>query len=115
MEVSLEEASGLIRRAGGKVVLAHPGDPNGTSLISLSKSLKEQMHIIKEHMLPYLDGIECWHSRHDKSTVSGYLSFARQEGLLVTGGSDCHQQPLKLGSVDVPAYVSDQFGIDLKE
>ncbi len=32
----LEEASRIIRNAGGKLVLAHPNDPHGTSLISLT-------------------------------------------------------------------------------
>ncbi len=32
MSLSLEEASQLVRAAGGRVVLAHPNDPNGTSL-----------------------------------------------------------------------------------
>jgi hypothetical protein len=113
MKVSLEEASELLRGAGGKAVLAHPNDPNGTSMVPFSKSLIEQIAIIKEKMLPYLDGIECWHSRHDKNTTSAYLSFARQEGLLVTGGSDCHQQPLKMGSVNIPEYVAKQFGVEL--
>ena len=33
----LEEASKLIRDAGGKLVLAHPNDPHGTSLVALTK------------------------------------------------------------------------------
>ncbi|MDY6973666.1 MAG: PHP domain-containing protein [Thermodesulfobacteriota bacterium] len=111
MPVSLEDASCLIRQAGGKLMLAHPNNPSGTSLVSLTSSLTRQHHIIKEAMLPHLDGIECWHSSHDRKTASVYLDFARQEGLMVTGGSDCHQQPLILGTVDVPVYVADQFGL----
>lgn len=111
MPVSLEEASQLIRGAGGKLVFAHPNSPKGTSLVTLTKSIKEQHQIIKGKMLPYLDGIECWHSSHDIETTSAYLSFARQEGLMVTGGSDCHQQPVIIGTVDVPAYVAEQFGV----
>ncbi len=109
MPVSLKEASELIRGAGGKLILAHPNDPNGTSLVSLTPSLEEQHQIIKEVMLPYLDGIECWHPRHDSATVSAFLHIARDEGLMVTGGSDCHQQPIILGTVDIPSYVAKQF------
>ncbi|MBL7212484.1 MAG: hypothetical protein ISS61_08915, partial [Desulfobacteraceae bacterium] len=109
MPVSLEEASELIRGAGGMMVLAHPNDPNRTSLASLTASTEEQHRIIEETMLPYLDGIECWHSRHTPETVGSYLNFAKQKGLLVTGGSDCHQQPIIMGTVDVPAYVAEQF------
>lgn len=111
MPVSLEEASELIRGADGKLILAHPNDPNGTSLVSFTLSIPEQLQIIKETMLPYLDGIECWHSRHDPETVSAYLNFAEQEGLMVTGGSDCHQQPVIMGTVNVPAFVAEQFSL----
>jgi predicted metal-dependent phosphoesterase TrpH len=109
MPVSLEEASSLIRGAGGKLIHAHPSDPNGTSLVSLTPSIQEQHKIIKESMLPWLDGIECWHTRHNPETISAHLAFAKKEGLLVTGGSDCHQQPVIMGTLDIPAYVAEQF------
>jgi predicted metal-dependent phosphoesterase TrpH len=109
MPVSLEEASGLIRGAGGKLVFAHPSNPKGTSLVNFSRSVQEQQQIIKEKMLPYLDGIECWHSIHDRETTASHLSFAKKHGLLVTGGSDCHQQPVIMGTVEVPGYVAEQF------
>jgi len=109
LPVSLKEASELIRGAKGKLVLAHPNDPNGTSLASLTSSIDEQLKIIKEKMLPFIDGLECWHSRHDQRTISTYTAFAREEGLIITGGSDCHQQPVIMGRIAVPAYVADQF------
>jgi predicted metal-dependent phosphoesterase TrpH len=109
MPVSLEEASSLIRGAGGKLIHAHPSDPNGTSLVSLTPSIQEQHKIIKESMLPWLDGIECWHTRHNPKIISAHLAFAKKEGLLVTGGSDCHQQPVIMGTLDIPAYVAEQF------
>ena len=109
MPLSLEEASKLIRGAGGKVVLAHPNDPRGTSLVSLTPSLDEQQHIIRTAMLPHIDGIECWHSRHDPPATQSYIAFAGLLGLIVTGGSDCHQQPVLIGSVDVPEEIAEQF------
>ena len=111
MPVSLEEASSLIRSAGGKLIHAHPSDPNGTSLASLTPSIREQHKIIKESMLPWLDGIECWHTRHSREVVSAHLAFAKKEGLMVTGGSDCHQQPVIMGTLDIPAYVVEQFDL----
>lgn len=111
MPLSLEEASTLIRGAGGKLMLAHANDPNGTSLVSLTSSIEEQCRIIKETMLPFLDGIECWHSRHTPEAVSAYLALAKEEGLMVTGGSDCHQDPVIMGTVDVPSYVGRQFNL----
>jgi len=111
MPLSLEEASGLIRGAGGKLMLAHPNNRKGTSLVSLTSSLKEQHQIIRESMLEYIDGVECWHSAHDPKTVIAYVQFARQEGLMMTGGSDCHQQPVIMGTIGVPDFVARQFNL----
>jgi predicted metal-dependent phosphoesterase TrpH len=107
--LSLTEISRLIRNAGGVLVIAHPNDPNGTSLISVTNDLKEQTDIIKEYMLDYIDGIECWHSRHDDKTTVHYIEFARKNNLLMTGGSDCHQKPVLMGTLDIPDYVASQF------
>ena len=105
----LKEASILLRNAGGIFVLAHPNDPYGTSLTKLTKSLQEQTTIIKESMLPYIDGIECWHSRNTTETTTHYLNFSRKHGLIMTGGSDCHQKPIVMGTVQIPDWVADQF------
>ena len=105
----IEEASKLIRDASGKLVLAHPNDPHGTSLTSLSKVLAEQTQIIKEKMLPYIDGVECWHSRNTPETTTHYLAFAKEQGLIMTGGSDCHQRPIIMGTVQIPDWVANQF------
>ena len=107
--LSLAEASDLIRNAGGILVHAHPNDPNGTSLVSITPDLKEQARTIEEYMLNYIDGIECWHSRHDAKTTAHYIKFARKHGLVITGGSDCHQKPLLMGTLDIPDWVAEQF------
>jgi predicted metal-dependent phosphoesterase TrpH len=60
-------------------------------------------------MLNYIDGIECWHSRHDVKTASRYSEFARRHGLIMTGGSDCHQKPILMGTVDIPGWIAEQF------
>ena len=105
----LAEASRLVRDSGGKLVLAHPNDPHGTSLVTLTKSLVEQTGIIQEKMLLYIDGVECWHSRSTPETTNHYVAFAKEYGLMMTGGSDCHQKPIIIGTVKVPDWVADQF------
>ena len=107
--LSLNEASELIRNAGGILVHAHPNDPNGTSLVGITRDLSQQTEIIKQYMLNYIDGIECWHSRHDVKTASHYSEFARRHGLIMTGGSDCHQKPILMGTVDIPDWIAEQF------
>jgi predicted metal-dependent phosphoesterase TrpH len=105
----LEEASKLIRGAGGKLVLAHPNDPHGTSLSALTKVLGKQTEIVKEKMLPYIDGVECWHSRSSPETTNHYVAFAKEKGIMMTGGSDCHQKPILIGTVQIPEWVPNQF------
>jgi predicted metal-dependent phosphoesterase TrpH len=105
----LKEASKLVRNGGGKIVLAHPNDPHGTSLVTLTKSLPEQTGIIEDSMLGHIDGVECWHSRNDAQTTNHYIKFARKHGLIMTGGSDCHQKPIIMGTVKIPEYVAEQF------
>jgi len=107
--LSLAEASRLIRNAGGTLVHAHPNDPNGTSLVSITHDLDEQTKIIERHMLEHIDGVECWHSRNDAKTTAHYIEFAKKHGLMMTGGSDCHQEPIIMGTVNIPDWVAAQF------
>jgi predicted metal-dependent phosphoesterase TrpH len=107
--LSLEEAAALVRGAGGVIVLAHPNDPHGTSLAGVTKDLSEQTEIIRQYMRGKIDGVECWHSRLDLATTRHYIEFCRQQKFLMTGGSDCHQKPVLMGTVDVPEWVAGQF------
>ncbi|MFP3880335.1 MAG: PHP domain-containing protein [Dehalococcoidia bacterium] len=108
--LSLAEASQLIRNAGGVLIHAHPNDPHGTSLVSITRDLEKQTGVIEKYMLQYIDGVECWHSRHDKKTTSHYIDFASKHNMLMTGGSDCHQKPILMGTLDIPDWVAEQFG-----
>jgi len=107
--LSLAEASRLIRNAGGILIHAHPNDPNGTSLVSITPDLDKQTKIIEKYMLEYIDGVECWHSRNDVKTTAHYVEFAKRHGLILTGGSDCHQKPLLMGTLDIPDWVAAPF------
>lgn len=111
MPLSLQEASALIRGAGGKLVLAHPNDSHGTSLAVVARAITDQHEIIRKVMLGLIDGIECWHTRHDTFTSRAYAGFTRMHGLIATGGSDCHQQPVIMGTVAVPDCVAGQFAV----
>lgn len=110
--LSLEEASQLIRNAGGVLVHAHPGDDKGTSLVEITANLNVQTDIISQYMLEYIDGVECWYPRSNKTIAAHYTGFARRNGLIMTGGSDCHQKPIILGTVAVPGWVADQFKLN---
>ncbi len=107
--LTLAEASRLIRNAGGRLVFAHPNDPDGTSLVTITRDLEQQTRVIEKYMLEYLDGLECWYPRHDKKTISHFLEFAKKRKLIATGGSDCHQNPIIMGTLNLPDWVAKQF------
>lgn len=93
------EAIALIHAAGGVAVVAHPGLNGADSTIpSLIKA--------------GLDGIECYHTKHNPAQTTRYLRLAACHGLLVTGGSDCHGdikgKPL-IGTVKVAYTLVEQL------
>jgi len=107
--LSLSEASRLIRSAGGVLVFAHPNDPSGTSLATITRDLAMQTKIIEDYMLGHINGIECWHTKHDAKATAHYIEFCRRHNLIMTGGSDCHQNPVLMGTLNIPDWVADQF------
>jgi predicted metal-dependent phosphoesterase TrpH len=107
--LALAEASRLIRNAGGVLVFAHPNDPSGTSLVTITRDLVKQTKIIEDYMLEYIDGIECWHTKHNAKTTAHYIEFCRSHNLIMTGGSDCHQNPVLMGTLNIPDWVAEQF------
>jgi predicted metal-dependent phosphoesterase TrpH len=107
--LSLPDAAKLIRDAGGMLILAHPNDSNGTSLVSISRDLTQHARIIADNMLEYINGVECWHPCHNRATTAYYLDFTLKYRLVSTGGSDCHQKPIIMGTVNVPHIVAEQI------
>jgi predicted metal-dependent phosphoesterase TrpH len=107
--LTLPEASQLIHQAGGVLVLAHGNEPGGTSLATITKDLRQQTRIIAENMIEYINGLEIWHPGHDDATIAAYLNLTRKHHLLSTGGSDCHQKPIIMGTVAVPPEVAREF------
>jgi len=71
------EVIGLIRRAGGIAVLAHPAASGLIEHIPTPASLG-------------LQGVEVFYPSHSLDDVKRLLRLARQYRLLVTGGSDFH-------------------------
>lgn len=91
-KISASDAIRLIHEAGGAAVLAHPG-------------LNRVDHFIPAMVGFGLDGLECLHTKHSPAVAEHYLAMARQMGLVITGGSDCHGhskgRPL-IGTVRLP-------------
>lgn len=83
----------LIHRAGGQTVIAHPATYGNDG-------------VVYQVIAAGIDGIEVWHPEHNRQAVDRYLEIAQKNGLLVTGGSDCHGGrkfgKVYLGDVRVP-------------
>ena len=114
-QITVAEASELIRGAGGKAVLAHPNDPNGVSLRAVSESLSEQTAVIEKYLLPHLDGIECWHARLTEEDSEHYLEFVKKHELIATAGSDCHQKPVRVGSIILDDSLTEEIIKNLRD
>ena len=59
-----------------------------------------------------LKGIEAYHSEHTPEQAEELARMADRLGLLVTGGSDCHEDsihPAKLGGTNLPDHYLESF------
>jgi 3',5'-nucleoside bisphosphate phosphatase len=89
----------LILQAGGMPVLAHPG-------------VTKVDDRIPEFVNDGLMGIEVYHSEHTPDDQRKYKRVCRKYGLVITGGSDYHNNDHNLseiGSPKVPASILDQL------
>lgn len=77
VKIRPEEAIKMIREVGGAAVLAHP-------------ALNEDDNTIPPLVKAGLQGIEVYHPAHSAEQSRNYREIARRYGLIITGGSDCH-------------------------
>lgn len=78
----VEEAIRVIKKAGGKAVIAHPEKVNTNPDFAAMKEAG-------------LDGIEVFYPTHDKKAESKLLGLAAKYGLFVTAGGDFHGPPFE--------------------
>lgn len=100
-----EQAIQYIHQAGGIAVLAHSG-----------RYLTDNM--LNEFITFGLDGIEVYHPIHDNKTTYNLLKKAKENSLLVTGGSDSHglaKSDTYIGSIAVPYLFYEKLLDSLKE
>lgn len=96
---SIQEIIDIIKSSGGVAVLAHPILLNDFSTIE---------HVVSEGV----DGIECIHSKHSKEDIRLFLEYAKDNNLLVTGGSDCHGRLQKDGELLIGKYSVGKKELD---
>jgi predicted metal-dependent phosphoesterase TrpH len=82
-----------IHRAGGLASLAHPG----------RTQIDGRIHALRH---AGLDALEAYHPDHDAAAAERYHRMADDLGLLITGGSDYHGDPVhgvSIGSSTLPS------------
>ena len=93
------EAITLIKDSGGIPVLAHPYILNNDSLIPVFAGLG-------------MRGLEVYYPEHSKGMINNYLKLAKENDLLVTGGSDCHgsaKPQVQIGLVKIPYELVEKM------
>ncbi len=77
-----KDAITFIQNAGGIAVLAHP--------LQVEKSGSQLEEAIGDLIAEGLDGIEAYYPTHSKKQKKMFLEIAKNNNLIVTGGSDYH-------------------------
>jgi predicted metal-dependent phosphoesterase TrpH len=99
--ISVKDAIDIIKKIGGVAILAHPSHLQTDEIIL---KWKEQG----------LDGLEAYHPDQPYSVSAKYIDFARENNLLISGGSDCHGNQRdygRIGDIRLPY----EYLMDIKE
>lgn len=98
------EAVGMVLKAGGLPVLAHP------------YTAAEPEAVIAELKAAGLVGVEAYYSQYSAEETSRLVTLADAYGLIATGGSDYHGEhstvPAEIGGAPVPLEAAERL-IDL--
>ena len=97
----VDEVVDVIRQAGGKAMLAHPGIVGSDSL--------------GEELCRKVDALEVYYPTHKPIDIQKYLGIAKKFNLMVGGGSDFHGIGSKyvdnLGDYTIPDEIAEKFFI----
>lgn len=101
IKIEPKEVINLIHKSGGFAVLAHPK-------IYKIDNIED---FIKELISYGLDGIEVYHSLHNKEDIKYYLKLANKYNLKISGGSDYHGESIK-EKIPISYAKDNEFSID---
>ena len=92
--LSVEEAIGLIKEAGGIPIAAHPMQNRSIPLYGVERFIRELLEA-------GIEGVEVYYSTHSQEDTATLLAIAKKYDLIVTGGTDFHGEikpGIELGS-----------------
>ncbi len=105
-----QEGVELVAAAGGIPVLAHP------KYLKESQNPETLRSLLKELKSIGLKGIEVYYSNHSPEEENLFRDLAKQEGLLITGGTDFHgankpeiEMGTGLGNLRIPYVLVERL------
>ncbi|MBN2831602.1 MAG: PHP domain-containing protein [Candidatus Omnitrophica bacterium] len=96
---SPKEAISVIKESGGIPVLAHP-------------YLIRDDNLVNEFIRSGIMGLEVYYPEHSQGEINFYLNLAKENNLLVTGGSDYHgsaKPSVRIGSIKLPYSLVEKL------
>lgn len=100
------EVIAVIKKAGGIPILAHPGGNFGGDLNKSNHNLDQTL---EQFLQQGIEGIECYHPSHDGEMTRDCLQWCHRNGLLITGGSDCHGKFIARRKLGCPALTTAEL------
>lgn len=100
------EAANEIHNAGGIVILPHVFEYKSVDNIGFLNEMYE---------LGILDGIECVHSKHNEEQVKYLENFCKEKGLLMSGGSDFHDDKKQTLGYTSLGEIEDTYCLNKSE
>lgn len=97
---TVKEIADIIHDSGGIVVLPH---------VFEYKSIDNKEFLNNIYELGILDGIECVHSKHDKEQVEFLEDFCKKNNLLMSGGSDFHDDKIQTLGYTCLGKIDDKY------
>ena len=108
-----EKAIDVIKKSGGIPVWAHPLGGEGEKHLSQEEFLPKLNKMIESG----IQGLECYYSRYTLKEIEFLLNCAKENNLLISGGSDWHgtNKSVKIGYLNTNGnYVdSEKLSKDL--
>lgn len=98
------EIANIIHNAGGIVVLPHVFEYRSMDNIKFLNDM---------YNLGILDGIECVHSKHNKEQVNFLVNFCKERNLLMSGGSDFHDDVRQTLGYTPSGPIDDKYCLKL--
>lgn len=96
--ISIYEATSIVKKAGGIPIIAHPISLNFSSFGKFESIMKDLIQL-------GVEGLEVYSPMHSRAEVFGFSKIAQKYNLIISGGSDFHGDK----SEEIGSYAEGKF------